>query len=52
MKNLQLKKLRLENNKTQKDIAQILNLEVSTLREVFKLNDSEVVSIFLNKNVS
>ena len=70
MKNLQLKKLRLENDKTQKDIAQILNLEVSTytkkengqipfsikevstLREVFKLNDSEVVSIFLNKSVS
>ena len=70
MKNIELKKLRLKNYKTQKDMAKILKLEVSTytkkengqipfsikevstLKDVFKLNDSEVVAIFLNKIVS
>ncbi len=70
MKNFELKKLRLKNHKTQKDIAKMLDLEVSTytkkengqipfsikevltLKEIFKLNDSEVIDIFLNKNVS
>lgn len=70
MKNFKLKTLRVKNSKTQKEIANILGVEVSTytkkengqipfsikevstLKEIFKLNAREVVDIFLNKNVT
>ena len=69
MKNFKLKTLRAKNSKTQKEIANILGVEVSTytkkengqipfsikevstLKEIFKLNAREVVDIFLNNNV-
>jgi len=70
LKNFKLKTLRVKNSKTQKEIANILGVEVSTytkkengqipfsikevstLKEIFKLNAREVVDIFLNKNVT